>query len=173
MKKPSIFGTVALIFLAAFMVGCRTPERLERLEREQAELKAQLRKQEESRQFDLQAKCSARAKQFYDGFDLPNTGFRVRTPASWYSNHYNRQLNKCFVLIEEHVLLHGKWFKNVWIYDAFENSEHAHVELNLELQGRLAVTGELAGPLNLCKVEGIICESSADFYSRIKPLMSN
>jgi len=67
---------------------------------------------------DLQTKCSAQAKIFFDYYTGAN-----KNQSNEYSNHYNSKLNKCFVLIKHHAL-DGFDFDTKDLFDAIEKSQY-------------------------------------------------
>jgi hypothetical protein len=72
--------------------------------------------------YDLQARCSKDAKQcFKDGWSSTKDTIMLD-----YTNHYNKGLNKCFILVEHHFSFgtHGSWINAMTLYDVYENVEY-------------------------------------------------
>jgi hypothetical protein len=115
--------SVGLLLLVA--VGCDNAEKISRLEKQVEELKTQVNKVQAASDFDLQAKCSRDAKGWLDeqwGRGDKDTILLHQT------NHYNKSLNKCFVLIEYHFNNgrgNGSWSNNMTVWDVYENHKIA------------------------------------------------
>jgi hypothetical protein len=83
-----------------------------------------LKQQQQSVELDMQAKCAKDAHAWF------NQNYRQDKETAFldYSNHYNRSLNKCFILVQ-----HNWWLnpsqqlisKDVIAYDVYENLEMA------------------------------------------------
>jgi hypothetical protein len=92
----------AFLVLALVLSGCDTRERISRLERQSADLKAEVEKnQMTAANYDFQARCARDAKTWFD----ENWSRDKTTMLLTYSNHYQKRSNKCFILVEFHYLL--------------------------------------------------------------------
>src|ERR1700682_3437330 len=95
-----------LLLLAAAVLlattGCDNSDRIARLEKQNQELLAEVKKGQASADYDLQAKCSRDARAWFN-----ETWSRDRdTILLDFSNHYNKKENKCFIFVEYHYQNH-------------------------------------------------------------------
>jgi hypothetical protein len=109
------------LLIVLMAVGCDTPQRMNRLEKQNQELQAEVRKDRNVAVYDLQAKCAKDAKVWFN-----DTWERDKdTVLLDYTNHYNKSANRCYILVEYHhysYLGNGSWFNNIMLYDVYENS---------------------------------------------------
>src|ERR1019366_3368203 len=84
----------AAVMLAA--IGCDTSERIARLEKQNQELQTELKNRNATADYDLQAKCSKDARIWFN----ENWSRDKDTILLDFSNHYNKSLNKCFIVVE-------------------------------------------------------------------------
>jgi hypothetical protein len=102
--------------------GCDTGERIARLEKQNEELKAEIKKNQAAADFDLQAKCAKDARAWFN-----ETWSRDKnTILLDYTNHYHRASNKCYILVEYHYSWgdkSGSWVNDMILYDVYENSQ--------------------------------------------------
>lgn len=80
-----------MVGLILFGAGCNQ-DKIARLEKENKELAAKLDAAVKTANLDLQAKCAQEARLAYNESGLKKDAL------SSYTNHYNRTLNKCFVM---------------------------------------------------------------------------
>jgi hypothetical protein len=155
-------------FLSLFAIGCNS-DRLAKLEKENQELQAQVKRQQMATSLDLQAKCGRDAKEFFErGFPPDRTTIMLH-----HRNHYNSSLNKCFVLVENHYRQAGSktgsWYNNIALYDVYENSSY----------GKMSEWHEIAPDYtdNLhmfdCEVNGKKCTSTEEFSRAANLFMEN
>ena len=115
-----VLGTV---FLMA--IGCDSTERISRLEKQNEELQAEIKKSQATTDYDLQAKCSRDAK----GWFTENWSTQDKTTILLnFTNHYNKGLNKCFILVEYHFSLGtgDSWIRDITLWDIYENSKYGN-----------------------------------------------
>jgi hypothetical protein len=96
------------------------------LEKQTTELPDQLRQQQQAADLDLQAKCGKNAKTWFD----EHWSVDKNTTLLDYSNHYNKSINKCFVLAHRNYWMDTKspyLMKTAHIYDVYENLERGSV----------------------------------------------
>jgi hypothetical protein len=124
MKK---LATVPLtIVLMLIMVSCDDAQRLDRLEKQnkalQAQLQAQVKDKDVTRNYDLQARCSKDSKVFFN----QNYSRDKDTMMLDFSNHYNVASNQCLILVEYHFSNRsGKsWLNNMSLYNVYENAKY-------------------------------------------------
>lgn len=76
--------------------------------------------QQQANDFDLSTKCAKQAQDFFEYF-VPNLQDRQKDE---FSNHYNKKLSKCFVLVKQYISnnVSGKFSSGTSkdLYDAIE-----------------------------------------------------
>src|SRR5947207_14641231 len=112
---------IALGVVLSVALGCDT-ERISRLEKQNEELKAEIKKSQAAADFDLQAKCAKDARAWFN-----ETWSRDKnTILLDYTNHYHKAANKCYILVEYHYSWgdkSGSWVNDIMLYDVYENSK--------------------------------------------------
>src|SRR5437870_4299927 len=76
-------------------------DRIAQLEKQTAELQAQVKIQQQAADLDLQAKCANDARVWFN----ENYHGDKNTTLLDFSNHHNKALNKCFILVQ------NKWVR--------------------------------------------------------------
>src|SRR6516225_4166184 len=96
--RAFVYAPVCLALLS-LLPACDDHARLNKLEKENTELRAKVEKQSASENFDLQQKCSQAAERFL------MQGWRrdKDTILLHYTNHYNQKQNICVIYVEEHT----------------------------------------------------------------------
>jgi len=117
--RTLVFAAISL----AFLCGCDTGERLNRLEKENAELKAALEQRNAATELELQEKCSKSAKAWFRENYSPDKDTTLLDE----TNHYNRKMNKCFVVVEYHYTAGSgpTWYNDITMWDVYENLKYA------------------------------------------------
>lgn len=156
-----------ILFLAlCLLAACQDNRRIEELEKQTKELKAQLARQQVAADLELQAKCSKDAKLWF----AENWRRDRNTLLLTYSNHYNTKLKRCFILVENHYQFSSpSWWNSLSLYDVYENSEHGHVvETHILHDGgakeMVRVTGQIAG---------VECKTHDACMQRIQPYITD
>src|SRR5579862_6348364 len=117
---------IGLLACCALVAGCDT-DRVAKLEKENADLKAKVEKQSAAVDYDLQAKCSKDARTWFN----ENWSADKDTTLLTFVNHYDAKLNKCFVLVEYHYKSDfarpggNSWTKEVSLTDVYQNARLA------------------------------------------------
>lgn len=113
---------VSPMLLLLVMSGCDSG-RLAQLEKQNGEMKSQLDKRNVALDYDLQAKCSKDADLWFrKGFSEDKD-----TVLLTFENHYNRTINKCFIIVENHfnlgrqTLSISTWENDRSLWDVYEN----------------------------------------------------
>src|SRR2546423_1239255 len=94
MTRLLIFG------LLLSVIGCDLPDRVGRLEKENKELKATESERNRVASYDLQATCAKDAREWFNA-NWANDRSK-NTLLLDFTNHYNKRMNKCFVMVEYH-----------------------------------------------------------------------
>ena len=95
----------------------------------------QVKQQQQVTDLDLQAKCGKDANAWFHA----NWQRDKDTASLDYSNHYNKAVNKCFILVQFNSWLGVKntfLAKDVIAYDVFENVEKAHINEVQNVNGK-------------------------------------
>jgi hypothetical protein len=169
MKKAFEIGFLACCFLVA---GCDA-DRITKLEKENADLKATVEKQNALTAYDLQAKCAKDARTFFS----ETWGQEKDTILLDFTNHYNGKLNKCFILGEHHFNSHlagtngDSWSNMMSLFDVYENSKYAEFGENhyTYFKPQIHNTEEVI----TCNVAGTKCNGQQEFNELVRPYMND
>ena len=87
-----------------------------------------------------------------------------------YTNHYNKAMNKCFLLAENHFALAfpGSWANDMTLWDVYENAKYGsffEVNLNKPLPNSDKVDG--------CQLLDKKCTTLAEFNGLVWPYLNN
>jgi hypothetical protein len=163
----AIIGFAVSLLLVC--TACDTSERLARLEKQNQQLQEKVNKQQTVTDYDLQEKCSRDAKAwFHENWQADND-----TTLLTYSNHYQKAMNKCFILVEYHYnsKLAGpggsSWTNRMELWDVIENNQYADFGENHYTYYKLADSSN--GEVVICSVSGQQCKSLQEFNSLIAP----
>lgn len=169
MEKWFAIGVLAS---RALLAGCDA-DRVAKLEKENADLKAQVEKQSVPLDYDLQAKCSKDARAFFG----ETWGQEKDTILLDFTNHYNGKLNKCFILGEHHFNSHlagpngDSWTNMMSRFDVYENTKYAEFGENnyMYFKPQIHNTQEVI----TCYVAGTKCTSQQEFNSLVSHYMTD
>jgi len=157
-----------LCLIAILFVGCDT-DRINRLEKENQELKTKVEKGDAARDYDLGARCSKDAKQWF----RENYSRDKDTELLDYTNHYKKASNKCFLVVEFHYKTGASWtwINDITLWDLYENSKYGHFaeEHIIEIGSKTPPTNQVIS----CEVLGNKCTSMDEFHKLADPYMSN
>lgn len=163
---------VGVCLLALSLCGCDTG-RINGLEKENANLKAQIEKENVARDYDLQVKCSKDARAFFN----ENWGRDKDTIFLDFTNHYNGKLNKCFILAEYHFNSHlagphgDSWSNIMSLFDVYENMKYAEFGENHYTYFKPEIRN--SQEMIMCEVAGTKCNSQQEFSNLVGPYLSN
>jgi len=158
---------IGLLLIAT--IGCDT-DRLNRLEKQNEDLKAQITKENTARNFDLQAKCSSASKAWFNE-NYADTSREKDTSLLTYSNHYNKASNECLIVVEYHFNQDAmdSWFNDIGLWNVYENSKYGNfVEVH-----STDYTKNIPNRVDTCEVVGQKCTNIDQFNGLIQPYMNN
>lgn len=118
---------IGLLTWCALLVGCDA-DRIAKLEKENADLKAKVEKRSAVVDYDFQAKCSKDARAWFN----ENWSADKDTILLTFVNHYDAKLNKCFVLVEYHYKSDfarpggNSWTNEMRLTDVYQNAKLAY-----------------------------------------------
>ena len=162
------YGYAILLCGCLIASGCDT-ERLNKLEKENANLKAKLEQQSAAMEYDLQAKCSKDARVWFNATWLRDKDTQLLD----FTNHYNKSSNRCFVLVEYHFKENPgwSWVNDMTLTDVYENSKYGHFaeEHTIDLKSGKEPTDHVID----CEVYGSKCTTIDQFNSLTNPYMNN
>ena len=164
--KQFLFGCV-VVFLAGFLAGCGSSGKINQLEKQNQDLQAQVDKQQQASDFDLQAKCSSQAqKVFQEG------GYDMNIMDS-YTNHWNKNLNKCFVLIMSGSTTDGVLSSSKILLDALEGKAYGDliVKRDKKIWEQTPLICEMIDDGNQSNMK--VCNSEAEFDNFADSYMNN
>ena len=155
-----------LIFALTALFGCDT-DRVSKLERQNAELKAQA---EKVRDFDLQAKCSTDSEAWFREHWEAVRGAKS-TLSLDYTNHYNQLSNKCFILVEYHygASVSSSWTNNIALYDVYENVKYGQ----LGDSHYVGLNSGMGDNVVTCEILDKKCATVEQFNGMVQPYMNN
>jgi hypothetical protein len=166
MKSVLLVGCAVLLVAT----GCDTSERIAKIEKQNKELEAQVSKRDAAVDYDLQAKCSKDAKVwFHDNWQSDGDTVLLN-----YTNHYNKAMNKCFVMVEYHYTTDkatGSWANLMSLWDMYENAQFADFAEHHYVRYKPKI--ETSEELITCKVAGTKCTAIEQFNSLVRPYLSN
>lgn len=152
------------IIFTLFLCGCNQ-DRLARLEQENKELRAELEKQKQAVNLDLQAKCATQARSVFreQGWD--------KEQLASYTNHYHRKLNKCFIEISNTAMHNNVPSANIALQDAFEGRPYGEYAWVNPQQKKYWEVKPFMCKVTLLSGEEKICVSQDEFEKLIRPYM--
>ena len=155
--------TWLLLALLVPLTSCYT-DRIVALEKQNKELAAKLDQQQRVADLDLQEKCSSASLQYFKRNWSLNPKDSATTRILDYRNHYNRSLEKCFILVDWSYDIDkrvGSWSSRVSLYDVFENRQYGEAWEGYGIPGH---------PVNkvACEVDGEKCNDRLEFDQKIK-----
>jgi hypothetical protein len=153
--------------------GCDTGERLAKLEKQNQELLAEVKKGQASADFDLQGKCSKDARTWFN-----ETWSRDKdTILLDFSNHYNKKENKCFILVEYHYKNHfeapggSAWTNHMTLWDVYENTKYSDFAENHYTVFKPKVSS--SDEMILCETLSAKCKTVDEFNNFTRPYMND
>ena len=162
---------VGIGFLAccSVIVGCDA-DRIAKLEKENADLKATVETRHAATAFDLQAKCAKDARVWFNENWAPDKDTILLN----FTNHYSAKLNRCFILVESHYnsrLAWESWTNDMDLYDVYENSEYAQFGENHYTYWKPKYsTGD---EVITCEVSGTKCKTGGEFNNLVGQYMND
>jgi len=150
------------------LTGCNYEERLGKLEKQNRDLQAEVKKERAVAEYDMQAKCAKDSKLWF-GENWPSD---KDTLLLTYTNHYNRSLNKCFIEVEyHHTVYDGSWANSITVWDVYENEKYGTVSVT----HKVSLKPEYHDNENVleCEVYGKKCKSWNEFNGLANPYLSN
>lgn len=164
----------ALFLCLIFATGCDTNARLDRLEKQTADLKTQVEKDQAARDFDLQAKCAKDSREWFN----ENWQRDKDTTLLDYSNHYDKALNACFLHVEYHynvdtgVKTESEWVNDITVWNVYENDQIADFTQRhtWDFSGHESKTTD---QIESCAVDEKKCSTFDQFSAMVRPYFSN
>jgi hypothetical protein len=168
------FAALLVGALAVSFVACDTSDRLARLEKQNQELQAQVQKGNAAADLDLQAKCSRDARAWFTENWLPRDKDTILLD---FTNHYNKKLNKCFILVEYHYdsKFAGaggtSWTNDMLLTDVYENSKYGRFDENHYTYWKPTVTTN--DEVISCELLDQKCKTIEEFNGLLRPYMND
>jgi hypothetical protein len=167
---------IALFAVLLMMPGCEQ-DQTAKLEKQNQELKAQLKAESEKStaiaDYDLQAKCSKDATAWFNSNWAPSNNDKT-TMLLNFTNHYNKSLNKCFILVEYHVSTQEKttsWIGDISLYDVYENARYGDFSQNHALAYEPTFYSD--EQVFTCEVSNQKCKTIDEYNGLVRPYMNN
>jgi hypothetical protein len=159
-----------LIALAGLMClpACDT-QRVADLEKQNAELKAEVKNRDSVADYDLQSKCARDAKVWF----RENWAADKDTMLLDHTNHHNQSDNQCYVVVEHHfheTLYPANWENDIELWNVNENSKLASF-----LEEHYPASASIPDPASTvitCEFFGKKCENFQEFEKLTGPYMN-
>jgi hypothetical protein len=154
-------------------MGCNNDERVRNLEKQTEELKAAVNKNSAALDYDLQAKCSRDARVWFN----ENWSRDKDTVLLDFTNHYNKKLNKCFIVVEYHYNSNfagtggGSWTNDMELSDVYENSKYGRFGENHYTYWKPTVTS--SSEVISCELLDQKCKTIEEFNGLLRPYMND
>ena len=159
-----------LMICVGLFAGCDA-DRIAKLEKDNADLKAKVDRQDAATLYDLKAKCAKDAKIWFN----ENWSRDKNTVLLDFTNHYNAEHNKCFILVEYHyktlLLDASEWTNDVTLMDVYENAKYGEFAVNHFTNFKTTITN--TDEVITCDVQGAKCKTSDEFDHLVQPCMNN
>jgi hypothetical protein len=140
------------------------------VQKENQELKTKLQEQKNLQNLELQSKRARDAKAWF----RENWREDQLTTLLDYTDHYNKQMNKCFIMVEYHYKLAASelsWYNDMTLWDVYENLKYANYSESHEIHKVNNYT-----PVNTifsCDVPGAKCKSLEEWNKAVNSYMSD
>ena len=157
-----------LIGLLGLLVGCDHGERISRLEKSIQDIQTESKRTAAAVDFDLQSKCARDSKTWFSGNWSPDKDTIILN----YTNHYNKAMNKCFIVVEYHynVGKHLSWASDISLWDIYENTKvGAFGEMHMDYGMEAGVKDRVSH----CNVGQRTCKSLDEFNGLAISYMQN
>lgn len=154
------------MILVLTSVGCNSGK-IEQLEKENQDLRAELRKQQEiMSNFNYQERCAEQARKTFN-----ELGY-AKKPFASYENHYNGKLNKCFMEISNtESVAGGNVVTSRNISDALEGKTYGEYVWQTEKGKKFWEIPPLMCTVTSASGEERQCKTDDEFKELIKPYM--
>lgn len=164
MRSCFVIGVGLVLMMTT---GCDVDERLNRLEKGNGELKAEVQKNREVADYDLQAKCSKDAREWFNR----NWSRDKDTVLLDFRNHYSKVKNKCFISVEYHYSMGpgASWTNDIMLYDVYENVKYADYSESHYIDFKNPARDEVTN----CEVQGQKCTTIGEFNDLTGPFLNN
>jgi len=164
---PCPYRPTVLFVLAIMLAGCDS-DRISKLEKQNQELMADIKKDHAVADYDLQAKCARDSKAWF------NENWRADkdTVLLTYTNHYNKSENKCFILVEYHYsYMQNTWVNDMTLWDLYENSKYGtYSETHISYPKPEYHTDN---NVVLCEMLDRKCKTLDEFNNLVRPYLNN
>jgi len=151
-------------------IGCGQDEKIASLEKQNRELKAEVDKSHATADYDLQAKCSKDAKTWFN----ENWSRDKDTALLDFTNHYNKSMNKCFILVEYHYTLGdggASWTNDMTLWDVYENAKYATFDESHMIYFKPTVRTD--DRVIICELSDTKCKTGKEFNNLVRPYLNN
>jgi hypothetical protein len=163
-----VFLRILVCAVLVPVTGCDI-DRMNRLEKQNEELKAEISKSRAVADFDLHGRCAKDARSWLS----ENWSRDKDTILLDYTNHYNKKTNQCFILVEYHYSLDksGSWVNDMTLFDVYENVRYAGVNKNTMIY--LKPTYRSEEFVYGCEVGDKKCKTVEEFNNLVSPYMND
>lgn len=166
---------IILSVLLLCAIGCDSGKVAE-LEKQNAELKAEVDKRQKTDNFELQGRCAKDARDWFNGNYIA-TSREKDTQFLDFTDHYNAKLNKCLIVVEYHYNSHlvgargESWTNDMTLFDVYENYKAATFSENHYIYWK--PTPSTNQEVTTCEVEGTNCKTLDEFDNLLRRYMTD
>jgi hypothetical protein len=153
------------------LLGACSSDRIAQLEKQNKEIRAEFDRQKTLVDLDTQSKCSNAALAFF----RRQWSSDKDTALLDYTNHFNKALGKCFILVEWHqnsntVFKGFAWYNNIQLYDVLENNQYADFAEH-HITAVVGTEVKATDSVLRCNVDGAECKTSKEFNEKTRHYM--
>ncbi|HEY1757971.1 MAG TPA: hypothetical protein VGG72_21555 [Bryobacteraceae bacterium] len=166
------FGLILASALIFSTLGCDINQRLDRLEKDNQDLKSQIQKDQTVRDYDLQAKCSKDARLWFN----ENWQRDKNTIYLEFTNHYDKRFNTCMIEVEFHFNMPDSPQQHWWVNDMSVWNIYENLKLADFSEDHITDPTFTTAPRNevtACESGGNKCTSLDQFNSMSNSYLSN
>jgi len=163
MKKIRSIVMIIIVFVLMVSIGYS-----ENKTKKQSSVSAKNIKED----YDLQERCGKQSKEWFEkewGSENSNTSSDILDVNIFYSNHYNKKQNKCFVLLTHKIKSKVKEKYSLTVKSMIDINENNSYGL---LQVQYIPEGDIIKIMD-CKVLDKSCNSEKEWNKLVKPYMED
>lgn len=149
-------------------VGCGQDQKIANLEKQNQELKAEVEKSRPTIDYNLQEKCSKDAKNWFN----ENWQADKNTKLLQFTNHYNKTLNECLILVERHYSVDkNAWTNDTTLWNVYENDKYGSFAANTTTYFKPEFHTETE--VITCELSDNKCKNIEEFSALVHPYLNN
>jgi hypothetical protein len=163
------FATTLVAAILIFISACQD-QKIAALEKQNQELRSASGKRSTAEDYDFQAKCSKDARTWFND----NWSRDKDTVLLNFTNHYNKAMNKCMILVEYHYSNgygDGSWTNHISLTDVYENVRYGDFAENHMIHFKPTYTE--GDTVITCEMGRDKCKTIDEFNGFVNPYMNS